>query len=397
VSEPTRRNIVIGAAGLAAGVMVPAALRALTETAAADECPPGTTTTTTSTTTTTTLPPTTTTTAPTVAHPISGNFAGTIPAGEIWTIVGDVNLTGDLVVEGWLTHIGPFTLTGNGFQILVQHGGVLNLQGDVRSGWVRWGDAVTGWQVNDRLIVAPTALNKYVPVAAAWPGSWSLPRPTDSPDVALSDGSTARPEVANLTRSVVLTGLSRIHFHDGAGVQTLKHLAVVNSGVAGVLAQYPLHFHLNGEASRGSLLEGVVVEGGKNHGFVPHASHGITFRDCVSHDTTDDAYWWDGAVNNLDITNRTNDTVWVHCLASWTKKNVAPIAAAFNLGAGLRNSCTDRWPSAAPVRSLTQPGGVRSRGLRTAIKARGCSTDAWPITTSRTASRRGRTTATCTT
>jgi hypothetical protein len=149
-----------------------------------------------------------------------------------------------------------------------------------------------------------------------------------------------------------------------------------------VLAQYPLHFHLNGEASRGSLLEGVVVEGGKNHGFVPHASHGITFRDCVSHDTTDDAYWWDGAVNNLDITNRTNDTVWVHCLASWTKKNVAPIAAAFNLGAGLRNSCTD---------------SVAFGGTGQIADAAGRGAFAWPITTSRTASRRGRTTATCTT
>ena len=70
---------------------------------------------------------------------------------------------------------------------------------------------------------------------------------------------------------------------------------------------YPVHFHHCHHGSRGSLVEGCVVRD-SSRAFVPHASHGITFRDCVAFGITDDAYWWDDA-------EATDDLVWDHCAA----------------------------------------------------------------------------------
>lgn len=270
---------------------------------------------------------------------ISGDFSGTIPSGQTGFINGNVNLTGDLIVEGFLTGIDTFTLEGNGFQILAQDGGQINLQGVEKSAWIRWGDTPTGWQTGDRVAVAPTAPNVFVPSEVLWGAA----RPVNSPDVTLPDGSIARPEVANLTQTITLKNLRRIHFHDDAGVQTLKWLRILNSGITGVLSEYPLHFHHCGESVRGSLVEGVVVEGGKNHAFVPHDSHGVTFRGCVAFNTTGDAYWWDPpiAIPPQPIKNHTannsNDTLYDRCLGLWVKGTDNRLTA-MTLGAGAGNA-----------------------------------------------------------
>lgn len=293
---------------------------------------------------------------------ISGNVSGTF--GDVH-IAGNVNLTGDLIIEGRLTGVDTFTLEGNGFQLLVQHGGQLDLRGVEKTAWCPWGDTATGWQLGDFLAVAPTAPNVFVMSAVLWSGAWGT-RPAFSPDVTLPDGQVVKPEVANLIRSITLKNLSRIHFHDDAGVQILKHVAVVDSGVTGVLAKYPLHFHLCGESVRGSLLEGVVVVNGKNHAFVVHGSHGVTLRDCVAHNTTNDAYWWDPPVaippafQKDHTANNSNDIVYDHCLAS----RVNPVPgdngfrlAAFVLGAGSGNTLTDSVATCVQGQSAVDASG----------------------------------------
>ncbi len=293
---------------------------------------------------------------------ISGNYSGTIPSGTTAQIVGDVNLTGDLIVEGTLTGVDTFTLTGNGFQILVQNGGRVDLTGVEKTAWVRWDDLVVGWQVGDRLAVAPTAVGVYVPSEATWSGSWgTMTRPTNSPDVTLVDGSVAKPEVVNLSQSIVLQNLRRaVHAHDGAGVQILRWLKALNCGTIDVLGDYPIHFHLNGETSRGSVVEGVVVEGGKNHAFVFHGSHGITAIDCVGYDIINHAYWWDPPLNNNQpSTNDSDDITYDHCLALKVTQT-APLGArlsGFTLGRGLRNRCVNS-------RAVGVQGGNEASGFQ---------------------------------
>jgi hypothetical protein len=53
------------------------------------------------------------------------------------------------------------------------------------------------------------------------------------------------------------------------------------------------HFHLNGNMSSGSLVEGSVSRDFGAHAFIPHDSNGVTFRANIAHDGFEEAYWWD--------------------------------------------------------------------------------------------------------
>lgn len=270
---------------------------------------------------------------------IEGDYSGTVPAGQHYHITGDVNLTGDLYVEGSITGIDTFHLQGNGFTVFFQNGGQADLHGKVKASWGPWGTDTTGWVVGDRLGIAPTAVGKYVPSEVVW-SDWSASRPVNSPDVTLVDGSVRKPAVVNLSQSIVFENLARgFHFHDSAGVQSLSDVKFLNCGTTGVLGNYPCHFHLLGDNSRGSLLERVVVEGGKNHAFVPHGSHGIIFQDCVAYKTVNgDVYWWDPP--DGDPLNSSNDIAYLHCLALGMA-NSKTRGAAFHLGSGSNNRCID--------------------------------------------------------
>jgi hypothetical protein len=127
--------------------------------------------------------------------------------------------------------------------------------------------------------------------------------------------------VQNLDRDVVFNNLSRIMFHMGAGPSTLKYFTVSNSG-ASETGHYPLHWHLNGDTTRGTIVEGVVVLNGRHHAFVPHGSHGITFKETIAKNTAGDPYWWDdpGSNEQCDFQkfctlDNSNDIVYDHALA----------------------------------------------------------------------------------
>ena len=288
---------------------------------------------------------------------LSGTLGPTlVPAGGVAKIVGDIELRGDLVVEGLLTSVDTFTLRGNGFQIEVRNGGQVDLRGVPKSGWVR-GASPSGWQASDRILTAPTEPGRYAlsDFHTGAPGA-----------VGLADGRTIVAEQFNLTRSITIDNVSRIMFHMGAGRQVLKHVAVTNSGVPGQLGFYPVHFHLNGNTTRGSIVEGVVVEKGRFHAFVPHASHGIAFLDCVAYSTNGEPFWWDPPPARRDGSNDTHDTVWQHCLAAYVERaegSDTHRTSAFFLGRGSGNRCIDctavgvqggnhtsgfHWPENAP-------------------------------------------------
>ncbi len=140
------------------------------------------------------------------------------------------------------------------------------------------------------------------------------------PSATTSEDRTLAPEILNLTRNVKIEGASTGRAHvliRSSSPQTVRFVEIRNMGARraqggateGVLGRYGLHFHRCGDGSRGSLVEGVVVAQAGNHAFVPHSSHGITFRDCIAYDVFEDAYWW-------DVKNRTDDLVWDSCVAA---------------------------------------------------------------------------------
>jgi hypothetical protein len=300
-----------------------------------------------------------------------------------------LSTTGNVVVLGKLTmqtkrpnsshrlvfrgiHEGRFKGGGRHFVssdvgLWVMGRGQLQLEGTPKVAWARVegsllaaASSVTlqedpiGWQLGDTLVVVPTlaagknhhAAQDEATIAGIDGRTIALTTPlnVEHPAVSVGDGKVMTAEVLNLTRTVRIegtpSGRSHIFIHSRAPQRMLfaqiqnvgpRKKAKQSKGSKGILGRYGIHFHHCGHGSRGSLIQGVVVRDAGNHAFVPHGSHGISFLDCISHNTVEDAFWWDEG----DITN---DTLWERCVASRVKIGDETYAeAGFMLGAGTGN------------------------------------------------------------
>lgn len=299
---------------------------------------------------------------------LTGDIGGLIAAGTTARLRGNCRLVADLHVRGTLLcDESGVDLDGQNLFDIHTHDGTLNLVGTEKTAWARWGDVVAGWQIGDRLAVAPTKAGVYIPTEITWQGSWTAtPRPANSLDRTLVDGSVAKPEVANLSQTVTLRNLKRIMLHEATAPnqQTLKWIKVLDCGEAGVLGMYPVHFHQLYDNSRGSVVEGVVVEGGRNHAFVPHGSHGISFPNCVAYNTTGVAFWWDRPIPSQSpphTGNDSDDIAWDDCLSMWSKPSTMAGEngglAGFWLGAGKNVSCVGSVATCVPVSGNDQRAG----------------------------------------
>ncbi|QDT17345.1 G8 domain-containing protein [Alienimonas californiensis] len=251
-------------------------------------------------------------------------------------------------------------------------GGVLDAVGAEKTPWTRLrGGAeagatqiqvedAAGWRVGDRLVLTPTqspAVGKE-----CWTGYDDVRiQRVDGETVTLSEPLThAHPrvndewtaEVLNLTRNVVLQGTEAGRAHAlfmTDAPQAIRNVAFRHMGprtppdgngiTHSVLGRYPVHFHHCGDSSRGSLVENVVVHECGNRAFVPHASHGVTLRGCVSHDTWEDAYWWDPGEGH-----ESHDSRWERCVASFVRSDPdfrGYRLTGFNLRHGERNAIAD--------------------------------------------------------
>ncbi|WP_406111439.1 hypothetical protein [Kitasatospora purpeofusca] len=267
--------------------------------------------------------------------------------------------------------------------------GYLRLDGAAKTAWVRAerelraGDTVVdlaappaGWLPGDELAVTPTGPPDQDGFAAAYDlvtvrsvsgttVTLTTPLKYPHPRVAAGGGVTVGAELLNLTRSVRVEGSAegRAHVHlTSTRRADVRHAALRWVGpradtketwrgpdgtapvTAPVLGRYGLHFHRLGDAARGTVVEGVVVRDAGSHAFVPHASHGITFRSCVSHETWEDAYWWDGPLDTRTPQQPSDDIVYESCVASRTLLEPNPRAyrlTGFNLGAGTGGKAVD--------------------------------------------------------
>lgn len=250
---------------------------------------------------------------------ITGTQPGfNVPAGDIWQIRGTVTTSADVVVHGTLRMRRGSKLVFTAGQLHVPDG-ILDIQGTAKTCWVKAGGTRPGtWPIGDEVI--------YLPVE---PGDY------------LSHSTPSGGEILNLTRSVLIQGPSRIQI-ESAKPQTIRYATVLDAGVTSQIGFYPIHFHHGDDGTRGSLLEGVVVRGGKHHAYAIHGSHGVTLRNCIAYDTIGDPYWWDLPPDNTDESNNTNDTLWDRCVAAFVKPGaVTPPRelTGFLMGAGVGNKC----------------------------------------------------------
>ena len=229
-------------------------------------------------------------------------------------------------------------------------GGVVDAQGTERAGWNRTGDDPT-WLDTDELVRAPNAPGDFTTFAPHRKGA-AVPSVTGPRGPVYT-------EVLNLTRNVWIegtpTGRAHMMFMMCMKPQTIRHIGVRYMGprqdtadtyrsgsstvpvTAGVIGRYGMHFHHCGDGTRGSLIEGVVVRDGGFRAFVPHASHGMTFRDCIAYDVFDDGYWWDPE-------GVTNDLVYDHCAAMMVRSDPdfrGYETTGFLLGEGINMTARD--------------------------------------------------------
>lgn len=197
--------------------------------------------------------------------------------------------------------------------------------------------AMEGWAVDDDVVILPTAAgaSNYDERKIRIIDGTSLfvDKTTNHPYV----DKQYTPEILNLTRNVRIEGTAggRAHiFIHAQVVQNISYVAIRYMGPRKnqlsdnakelIPGRYGLHFHHCEDGSRGSIVEGVVVYDTDNHAFVPHGSHGIQFTDCISYNTTEDAYWW-------DLGHQTHDTAFIRCVAA--KVKYVPRSVDMNLRA----------------------------------------------------------------
>ena len=211
-----------------------------------------------------------------------------------------VDVDEDAFVGGGLDPIGSDA------GLWVMGRGQLDIRGTPKQAWNRQGKHRT-WSRHDDLVVAPVRRGDFT--ARRFRRGSHVPR-----------AGSHRAEVLNLTRNVRIEGTPggrahifiRSHRPQSIRYALLRYLGPRQGGGGSsesVLGRYGLHFHHCHGGSRNSVVEGVVVRDCGGHAFVPHMSHGITFRSCISYETFEAAYWWDEH-------DTTNDLLIDRCVAA---------------------------------------------------------------------------------
>lgn len=267
--------------------------------------------------------------------------------------------------------------------------GVLNIAGSPRLAWTRTTETIpagstsfilredpVGWRVGDEVILTPTLppSNPNFEVAYdigtvtavdRFARRITLRDPTkfDHPAVQVEPGVVLTAEVLSLTRNVRIEGTPAGRFHvwiKSSRRQRIRNASLRFTGPRRPMApdpnlppsttepvpgRYGLHFHMMGEASKNTIVEGVVVMDSGNHAFVAHQSHGVTFRDCITHNTFEDPYWWDPSPDPDNIpAHPTDDLLYERCVASMVRSDPPWWGfrmTGFFLGAGKGNVARD--------------------------------------------------------
>ena len=240
--------------------------------------------------------------------------------------------------------------------------------------------------MGDELAIAPTALNDFSnfdprSVASVSGNTLTLTSGVSGTHPAASfEGESHFPEVMNLTRNVRIEGTKPTFDHPRVGKAntsggrahifirstvpqvvsyvTIRYMgprkASTNCWIGTdcsefVKGRYGLHFHRSFHGSRGSLVEGTVIRDTGSIGFVPHASHGITFRNTISYAAHESAYWWDPPETDdesrrcIDVNcagGLSDDVVIDHAVAALVLKDelATDTSTGFALQKGLGNA-----------------------------------------------------------
>ncbi len=172
------------------------------------------------------------------------------------------------------------------------------------------------WPATDEVRAAPNT-----------PGNYSnFPLVTSTPPPNALGYST---ELLNLTRNVRIEGTPTGYSH--VFIRSTQPSSIKNAafryvgpdpanipGNTDSTGRYGLHIHMSMDGSRGTIVDGLVIRDTKAHAFVPHASHGVTFRNTIAYNVEGEAYWWDDPASG--VMNETDDVVFDHAIVAVERK-----------------------------------------------------------------------------
>lgn len=307
---------------------------------------------------------------------------------------GNVTIAGRLEMRptsGRVEHLLRFAevdesrFQGGGHEIVasdvglwIHHDGVADLHGTPRTAWVRAAHSLragatslrlqatpTGWREGDELAIAPTGSpvdgRHYAKFDQVRIRSISGTRVEldgklrhGHPAIDVGDGHRLTAEILNLTRNVRVEGTPEGRTHAVAvhamrpseiRFAAFRHFGPRQPDAEGisqfVLGRYGFHWHMCGEGSAGSIMDGVVMRDGGSHAFVTHLSNGVTHRSCISFDTVETPYWWDGAPDTRSAAPPSNRVTYDQCVAALVRaipEYRGIRLAGFDMGEGRRNA-----------------------------------------------------------
>ncbi|MCB0141858.1 MAG: cupredoxin domain-containing protein [Caldilineaceae bacterium] len=256
----------------------------------------------------------------------------------------DLNLTaGWIIVHGKLeigTPDHPYTnkaiitlngpagqdIMGMGSRVLgVMGNGEIQMVGETRTSWTHLnatankGEAALtlastpNWRVGDRIVVASTDFDfrqsEDFIITTIQGAQVQLDAPlayTHWGETTTANGQTIeqRAEVGLLSRNIVIQGdassetdgLGGHMMVMGKGKLALDGVELFRMGRRGELARYPIHFHLMGDAARGSSVQNTSIHRSFNRCITIHGSNGVLLKSNVAYDAPGHCYFLeDGA------------------------------------------------------------------------------------------------------
>lgn len=239
--------------------------------------------------------------------------------------------------------------------IVVMMGGILDLHGEApQPTWTRLSansgagatqlsvvDSLTSWKAGDEIVIAPTDFMRVGRTERATIGSaggrqinlsssiqkprWGALQYVNSSGVTLSPTTSItskvidqRAEVGNISRNIVIQGLDDSRWrNDGFGAHVMimrpgeafvDGVQFKRAGQAGILARYPIHWHLwsysgsqmVGDAV-GQYVKNSAIVSSSQRCVVIHGTNGVTIEDNICYDIHGHAMFLEDAVERRNI------------------------------------------------------------------------------------------------
>ena len=197
----------------------------------------------------------------------------------------------------------------------------LGANAEVGAKAVTLSEEVTGWRVDDEVIVTASKRNSRGRTYRDNPDASNtekrriekidglevtLDRPLDKEHFGAGE---FRSEIANLTRNVIIEsadpqgvrGHTVYHRFSKGGISFARF---AHLGKEGVLGRYSIHYHVVGDTMRGSSVRGVSIVDSHNRWVTIHGTQYLVVRDCVGYGSVGHGYFLEDGTEVYNLLDR---------------------------------------------------------------------------------------------